>query len=116
VDDTPANPEQPRREGTGGTIVVAALLVLIAAGTAAWFAMDHGRDVLSKDKGTIFAAAFEKECLPAHGKETCRATAGKNHSRCLRDSATQTDAGIEYDREIYLKCMRAALDTPSSAP
>lgn len=105
------SPDTEERQGVGGKFVVIVILVLIGIGSAAWFAMDHGRDVLDKGTGSKFAAAFEKECEPQYGRETCRRAAGENHSRCLRESASQTDAGIAYDREVYLTCLRDALDS-----
>jgi hypothetical protein len=104
-------PEPERKSGVGGPIVVIGILLIIAAGTGAWFLMDHGGDMLSKTTGTEFAAAFEKECQPNHGKEICRSVAGQNHARCLRDAASTNDSGIVYEEITYLACMRAALDT-----
>lgn len=100
--------------GKGGKVVVLFILLLIGVGTAAWFAMDHGRDVLDKGTGTRFAAAFEKECQPAHGEERCKEVAGQNHARCFRQSASSSEAGIEYDREVYLACLRDVLDSASA--
>ncbi len=103
--------QESRPEGTGGSIVVVILLVCIAAGTAAWFSMDHGRDILSKDTGRNFAAAFEKQCQPNHPVDTCKAVAGEHHTPCLRGAASEAEGGIEYDQKAYLKCMRDALDS-----
>lgn len=116
--------EQPTMEpatgqpdgGSGGKIVVLFILLLIGGGTAAWFTMDHGRDVLDKGTGTKFAAAFEKECQPKHGKDLCKEVAGVNHARCLRLSASKAESGVDYDRKIYLECLRDALDSATGGP